>query len=141
MPVQLTAVDKFINKSQIWRIKYIGKHEQDAPVSFGTLILQGYAWFDRFGEGHLIENMDLHYVRNLINFLHARAPDIQRAYQRAFFKALHEVMALHPMMGDMAQDGMDAWLDYEQARAFDWDPIRLLDDTPLLRALHARLED
>jgi hypothetical protein len=113
-------------------------------------------WIDRHGHPHHVENMSLHYVRNVINFLEHRAEVIHHRMNRAIvfaiiklFEELERPSNLVTLegrrltWGEAFGDRMEeeaikeiesAYGDLEQA------PLDWLRNTPLMRALYARID-
>lgn len=156
--VELTLADKLWNRSHLWRAADLLRSVRTpAPRPFtGPVYCQDEWWIDRHGHAHRIEDMSLHYVRNVINFLERRAEVIHRRVNRAIIYAILSVFAELDKPSDlvtlegrrltwgqvfgerMAEEAIkdieSTYGDLEQA------PLDWLRSTPLLRALHARID-
>jgi hypothetical protein len=155
--VDLTLADRMWNRSHLWRaVDLMRSVRAPAPRPFiGPVYCQDEWWIDRHGHPHRVENMSLHYVRNVINFLERRAEVIHRRMNRAIMFAVLKLFEDLERPSDLVTlDGRrlswvevfgDHMLDeavdeiHSAYGNLDQAPLDWLRDTPLMRALYARI--
>lgn len=155
--ISLTLADKLWNKSHLWRATEVVRSLRTAPERpfKGPVYCQDEWWLDRHGHPHRVEDMSLHYVRNVINFLERRADVIHRRMNRAvlfgilkMFEDFDQPSSLVTLEGrrltwsEVFGDHMTEHAVAEiETRYGDLDlpPLEWLRDTPLMVALYARL--
>lgn len=155
--VGLTFADKLWNRSHLWRATEVARslRKSDERPFKGPVYCQADWWLDRHGHAHRVEDMSLHYVRNVINFLERRAEVIHRRMNRAIFFGMMKLIehlespsdlvtlegrrltwreAFGERITEHALEEIDLMYGNLDLPALDW-----LRETPLMRALYARL--
>lgn len=147
-PVNLTTRDRLWNRSKLWRIEDKLRERKAKPPreSLWFLLSQGYIWIGKHGEEYLVEEMRLSHCRNLINYLHRRAPRLKRIHE---MKGLVEYLeSCSRVVGTDIATGRpvtEAEFFRSDRAEEDWerelwvDPIEWIDQFPLLRALRERV--
>lgn len=92
-------------------------------------LYQSEYWHDASGTPHVIDDMNLRYVDNIINYLKNRASQLKESQMWEF------ITGPQPR-GDMACDALDAAFHQMEMT----DPIDWLNETPLMEALLERKE-
>ena len=97
---------------------------------------QGWAWVDRLGRPHLVDEMGEDYVANVIEFLEGCAESFfVGSIRRAAIQSIGDQLLFDDPGGEVlaAEVGGPSWAELTVE---EW-----LESTPLMRALRRRLSD